>query len=128
VIPLLSELALMSSGRTLFVEQPELHLHPRQQAQLADVLIEATFPGFGPPDRQVIVETHSEPLIRRLQRHIRDGDVAAKEVAVLYVRRSDQGSRAERVVVDDDGSFLSLWPGGFFDERVDDLFATLDIA
>ena len=63
---------------TVCVEQPELHLHPRQQGHLTDLFIESSLPydadfeGLKGPN-QWIIETHSEAIVSRLQRRVREG-------------------------------------------------------
>jgi hypothetical protein len=102
------------------VEQPEIHVHPRLQAELADLLIEATSEERG---NQVIIETHSEHLMLRLQRRIRAGVLDAERVSVLYVDVDNDGvARIDRLRLDEDGNFIDPWPHGFFDERLDELF------
>ena len=67
---------------TLCVEQPEIHLHPRLQAEIADLMIETSQGNRG---KQWIVETHSELLIRRIQRRISKGKLDPSDVSVIYV-------------------------------------------
>lgn len=110
-----------SRNSIICVEQPEIHLHPRLQAHIADLLIdtvrsplEHSAPGTG---NQWIVETHSEMLVRRLQRRIREGTIGSEDVCVLYVDPQDDGSSTiERLELDEDGRFIDEWPHGFFDE------------
>ena len=77
-------------GRTLCVEQPEIHLHPRLQAELADLMIANT---EGRGEKQWIVETHSELLILRIQRRIREGKLDPSTVSVLYVDPDPTGGK-----------------------------------
>ena len=115
----------------LCVEQPEIHLHPRLQANIADFLIETSrlnvedewtdekkrvFEFLG-PGNQWIVETHSEMIIRRIQRRIREGVISNVDVSVLYVDIREDGSSAiQQLKLDEDGRFIDEWPHGFFDE------------
>ena len=69
VLPVLV-MAYGSHGKLLAMEQPEIHLHPALQAELGDVFIEAA---LGERDNTFILETHSEHLILRLMRRIREG-------------------------------------------------------
>lgn len=110
-----------SRNSVICVEQPEIHLHPRLQAHIADLLIDTI---QGPPEpfapgtgNQWIVETHSEMLVRRLQRRIREGKISNDDVSVIYVDPQDDGSSTiERLELDEDGRFIDEWPHGFFDE------------
>lgn len=136
LLPILVE-GIVSLGRLLCVEQPEIHLHPRLQAHLADFFIESTglgghyrsrenrypFP-LNPTDRwnQWIVETHSETLMLRLQRRIREKVIRPDDVSVIYVDSGDSGSYATELRLDDHGGFIDEWPEGFFEEDVHELF------
>jgi len=108
------------------VEQPELHLHPRQQGHLTDLFIDssATQPegGNSAGPTQWIVETHSEAIISRLQRRIRQGRLSSNDVSVLFVEPSVEGSRVIPLRLDEKGQFIDEWPGGFFEETYWDLF------
>lgn len=122
-IPIVVELTARTRS-IVCIEQPETHLHPRLQARLADLFIDATNPEGRA--NQLIVETHSEHLMLRVQRRIREHDLDAGDVCVLYVDQMDDGSaRVQRLRLDEDGDFLDEWPDGFFDERMDDLFGEL---
>jgi predicted ATPase len=72
---------------------------------------------------QVIVETHSEHLLLRLQRRIREGKIRNTNVSVLYVDPLPDGSSIIRTIrLDEDGSMIDEWPGGFFEERYNEMF------
>ena len=110
-------------GRTLCVEQPEIHLHPRLQAELADLMI-ANSEGRG--EKQWIVETHSELLILRIQRRIREGKLDPSAVSVLYVDPSPAGESGSTITplrLDENGDFMDDWPDGFFEEGFGELMA-----
>jgi len=120
---------LVGERRTVCVEQPEIHVHPRLQSRVADLLIEAARPGR---DNQVIVETHSEHLMLRLQRRIREGThewLTPEKVAVIYIDMDAKGeAHAHQLRLDEDGYFIDEWPDGFFSERLEELFAGGGIA
>jgi hypothetical protein len=127
VLPILTQLAPVNPrerrGRTVLIEQPELHLHPRMQSDLADLLIEAVDRRNG---LQVIAETHSESIVLRIQRRIREGRIRAEEVQVLYCDRlGDAGNVVTPLPMDDNGMFLEAWPSSFVDSRLDDVLDTL---
>ncbi len=119
-------LAAVYSSEVACVEQPELHLHPKQQGHLTDLFIDssATQPegGNSAGPTQWIVETHSEAIVSRLQRRVREGRIGPGEVVVLYVEPSDEGSRVLHLRMDERGESLDPWPGGFFEETYWDLF------
>ncbi len=120
VLPIVTELSARRSS-VIMVEQPEIHLHPAMQAELADLLIESVDPAVRA--NQVIVETHSETLVLRIQRRIREQLISAEDVLVLYVDQDSEGrAHIEELRLGPDGQFLDHWPGGFFDEQFSELF------
>jgi predicted ATPase len=120
--------AIEGRGGLTLVEQPEIHVHPAVQVGLGDLLIEAAKAGGR---RMLVVETHSEHLILRLLRRIREatetspaGDAPAfsqRDLSVIYVDASAEGVRVRRLRVDEHGEFVDRWPKGFFAERMEEL-------
>jgi len=118
------------SGREVLsaIEQPELHVHPRLQAQLGDLFLEAIDGGR----RSFLIETHSEHLILRLQRRIRETSkgtphrgmpVRPDDVAVYYVNQEDGRTLVRRIELDDQGDFIQPWPDDFFEIDFHERFA-----
>ncbi|MBU4199772.1 MAG: DUF3696 domain-containing protein [Verrucomicrobia bacterium] len=99
------------------IEQPELHIHPRLQAELGSLFTDAC----QKRGHQIIAETHSEHLMLRLQKLIRKKELKAEDVCVLYVSREKEGSRVQQLRLDDEGSFIDRWPRGFFPERTNEI-------
>lgn len=120
--PLALRIALTDAQPTLLLEQPELHLHPKMQAELADLLIERSL-AKSPDGPQIVMETHSENIILRMQRRIREGKIPASMVSVVYVDRDpDSGiSRVKVLPLDDNGEFLAAWPEDFGVIRLDEI-------
>jgi predicted ATPase len=115
-------------SQTICVEQPEIHLHPRLQAELADFFIDTSVPrarNMGPElgrPVQWVLETHSELLMLRLKKRIREGRIRKEDVSVLYVEPKGRfGSEVIKLRIDDDGEFLDLWPSGFFVESTSEM-------
>lgn len=107
--------SLISRDALMLIEQPEVHLHPRLQSAAGDLLIDTVTAGRA----QVLVETHSEHLVLRLLRRVREGVLPAADLALLYVDLDENGAAfVRRLDVDDDGELVDGWPGGFFDERL----------
>ena len=101
------------------LEQPEIHLHPRLQAEVADLMIDTS---KGSKGNQWIVETHSELLIRRIQRRIEEGVLSPSEVSVIYVDpREATGSEMMVLGLDEHGEFIDDWPSGFFEESYNEV-------
>lgn len=126
VVPVVVASLLPARAGLVMIEQPEIHVHPALQVELGDLVIEAS------AERQLIIETHSEHLILRLLRRIRetnDGDLPEtapafqpEKLSVLYVERRPEGSFVRRLHVDSSGEFIERWPKGFFEERTGELF------
>ena len=130
VLPVL--LAITTSDVT-FLQQPELHLHPALQSELADALIVAlSDPAFGGTKaegcKQIIAETHSEHLLLRLLRRVRQAadpsrsldphSLGREELVVLYLDPKPDGtSIVKHLRITKDGEFMDRWPHGFFGER-----------
>ena len=122
LLPIITEGLTPEENEIICVEQPEIHLHPRLQANIADLMIDTIRDEKG-KQKQWIVETHSELLIRRIQRRIREGVLNPNDVSVLYVNPGDEGSKIEVLELDEDGDFTNEWPHGFFDEGFNELMA-----
>src|SRR5690606_10127156 len=112
------------------IQQPELHLHPALQSAVSDVMIEAIEQRMC---SQIIVETHSEHIILRLLRRIREyqmrkeaveNPIGHANVSVLYFQPdiSTHVTSIKQLRIHPDGTFIDNWPGGFFTERFEDLF------
>lgn len=125
LLPLVVAVYSRSKG-IIACEQPELHVHPRVQVAIGDLLIQDdTSAGF-------LIETHSEHLILRMLKRIRqttagelpDGvaPVTTDDISIVYLEPSENGVLSRRFNVTEDGDFDEDWPGGFFDERDEELF------
>lgn len=128
ILPVIIEGVASREGSILCVEQPEIHLHPRLQANIADLMIDtiADEPG---KRKQWIVETHSELLITRLQRRIREGKIKSADISVLYVDPDAEYTEGSAIIplrMDENGDFMDRWPHGFFDEAFNELMAEPD--
>jgi hypothetical protein len=127
IIPVIVASMEGGSGLTL-VEQPEIHVHPAVQVGLGDLFIDAVTRESS--KRMLLVETHSEHLILRLQRRIRETTekeledapaFAPDKLSVLYVESTPEGVRVRQLRVDERGEFVDRWPKGFFAERMEEL-------
>lgn len=128
VLPALASLA--QDGISL-IQQPELHLHPALQSKLGDVIVKAVenkrhYHAFS------IIETHSEHLLLRVMRLIKNASKRNEEVinpitfdrvAILYFEPLASGeTQVKRLRLSPEGQLIDRWPGGFFNERFIDLF------
>lgn len=128
VLPIV--IGAMAPGYSILaVEQPELHIHPAVQCRLADLLALQT---LGSQERMMLLETHSEHLILRLLRRVRernegnlepgDPEVRPDDLSILYVTSRPEGLEITELPVTEDGDFAKPWPKGFFPERTTELF------
>lgn len=123
-LPVVVSLVAAQSGQLVYIEQPEIHLHPGAQKGMADLIADSVRRGV-----RVIVETHSEVILTRLQWHIarnKDPLPADQVVAHWFQRRPRAGdTRIETATPGLDGS-LGEWPVDFADvaAEVDHEYAT----
>ncbi len=124
VLPVLVECFYAPANSIILMEQPEIHLHPRAQSLLADVMIDAINAREDGKDRniQLIVETHSEHFLRRLQRRIAEDHVARDRVSAYFANVSKTPAELEELQLDIFGNILN-WPEHFFGDEMDDITA-----
>lgn len=129
VIPVIVA-ALHQEASLALIEQPEIHVHPAMQVGLGDLLIDAATQDGA--RRNFLIETHSEHLILRLLRRIREtteGELddeaprfSPEMLSVIYVENTPDGVNIRRLRVDELGEFQDVWPRGFFDERFEEIY------
>ena len=125
---------LRDKAGILIIEQPELHVHPAIQVRLGDLFIHTTQSenDYANSRKSLLIETHSEHIILRILRRIREaaenelppGATGLKpaDLSVIYVDKKEEGVQLRNLRVDEEGEFIDRWPKGFFDERTDELF------
>ncbi len=116
------------SASVVCVEQPELHIHPAVQVGLGDLFID----GAVNQGLSFLIETHSEHLILRLLRRIReaaeltsnvmDRPLSPALIGVYCLSKRNGAVTIDEIPVTEDGDFAKPWPQGFFDERGAELF------
>jgi hypothetical protein len=87
VLPVLVALLVAEPGQLVYLEQPELHLHPRAQQALASVLAEAANRGV-----QVVAETHSSTLLLAVQTLVAEGKLSPEKVKLHWFQRDSRGA------------------------------------
>lgn len=114
----------------IYIEQPELHLHPAMQCEIADDFIKS----INERDNEFIIESHSEHILLRIMRRMREtangdhapGDALAltpDDVCLLYVDHNGKHTYVNELELDEDGTLLDPWPNGFFEEGYKERFA-----
>jgi hypothetical protein len=124
LLPLILKLSTAGSSSIILLEEPEANLHPNLQARLADLLVELIRGGY-----QVLVETHSEYLVRRLQYLVATNACEPDQTSVLYVdapeRKENETPEVRSITIDDHGQLSEPFGSGFYDQASDlmiDLF------
>jgi predicted ATPase len=122
VLPALVQAFYCPPNSTIWMEQPEIHLHPQVQAELADVFISATQARENGKERhvQLIVESHSEHFLNRLQLRIAQGTVAPEDIAVYFCRRVGSATELEPLRLTMFGE-IENWPENFFGDEMADI-------
>ncbi len=124
ILPVLTLCYYVPQGSTIILEQPEIHLHPRVQAGLADVLIDAV----KTRDVQIILESHSEHLLTRLQRRIAEERLLPSDAALYFCEMGAEGaSRVAPLQLDTYGN-ITNWPPGFFGDEMAERTAMMEAA
>jgi hypothetical protein len=136
VSQLLPVISSIIGGNKNLYSQPELHLHPKAQAILGDLFIfglqrnrEINKKHPGVPVRGVTLETHSEHLILRVLRRVKEGaqstkglTISNRDVSLIYIDPDSGGSSLHWIRIDQRGEFIDVWPSGFFVDRFEDIF------
>ncbi|MGA3189878.1 MAG: DUF3696 domain-containing protein [Bryobacteraceae bacterium] len=118
LLPVLVLCYYVPEGTTLLLEQPELHLHPSAQSVLADVFIDVV------KNRklQIIFESHSEHLLRRIQRRIAEETFPAQDASMYFCHIENGESHATALELTDEG-FIKNWPKDFFGDEMGEVAA-----
>jgi len=124
VLPALVQAFYCPPDSTVWMEQPEIHLHPQVQAELADVFISAVqaWENGKPRSTQLIIESHSEHFLNRLQRRVAEEKVGLDDVAVYFARRAAGATELQPLKLNAYGD-IENWPEGFFGDEMTDLTA-----
>ena len=121
-LPITAGLLAAEKGDVVYIEEPEIHLHPRAQERLADILVDAVNMGV-----RVVAETHSSILLKRLQTQVALGGLAPEHLKLHWCSRdvATGATRVELARVEKDGSF-GKWPEDFEDVELEVESAYLD--
>jgi hypothetical protein len=121
LLPVLVLLYYVPEGSTVILEQPELHLHPSVQAGLADVFIDA----WQTRGIQILLESHSEHLLQRLQRRVAEEKVPNTDMALYFCSLEQGESKLTTLDLDEYGAIRN-YPKDFFGDRFEEVAATAE--
>ncbi|MDR1533732.1 MAG: DUF3696 domain-containing protein [Planctomycetota bacterium] len=122
VLPVLVQCFYAPQNSIVIMEQPEIHLHPLAQSALADVMIDVVNSRENGVDRnvQLLIETHSEHFLRRLQRRVAEEALPEEKVAAYFAKIGKAGSVLEALEIDAGGNIRN-WPDNFFGDEMADI-------
>ena len=118
VLPVLVLLYYVPEGSTVLMEQPEIHLHPAVQSGLADVMLNVA----KVRNVQIVVESHSEHLMRRLQRRVAENSASAKDVKLYFVSFKRGKASVSDLLLNEWGE-IENWPDKFFGDEMGEIAA-----
>ncbi|MEY8216000.1 MAG: DUF3696 domain-containing protein, partial [Colwellia sp.] len=112
VLPVITALLKAKPDDLVIIENPEAHLHPKGQANLARLIALAASNGV-----QIIIETHSDHILNGIRVATRKGDIKKEQTKVYYFSKQVDALavNVQEIMIESDGS-VSDWPEGFFDE------------
>ncbi|MDA9174648.1 DUF3696 domain-containing protein [Gammaproteobacteria bacterium] len=112
--------ASIENHENILIEQPEIHLHPKLQADVAEVLVDSALT----KNNRFIVETHSENLLLRLQKKVRNKKINCDDINIYYLKKLADGTiNPIKIDILEDGSLSEDFPDGFFDIAVNEMFS-----
>lgn len=129
ILPVVVQCFYAQPYTTILLEQPEIHLHPAVQMTLADLFIETIRSRENGEDRaiQVIVESHSEHLLRRLQRRIAEKVISPEDIALYWCKLGSEGAILEPLTTNLVGD-IENWPDNFFGDEIGEMAQRLEAA
>jgi ABC-type cobalamin/Fe3+-siderophores transport system ATPase subunit len=117
LVHLLFEMVRTVPGATVLIEEPEIHLHPKAQADLASVLVEEAESG----GKQIVMATHSEHVAGRLLTMVAEGKLSADELAIYSFEKDETGvCSASEIEVTDRGQ-VNRGLKSFFETDLDEM-------
>jgi predicted ATPase len=129
VLPVLVQCFHAPENSIIIMEQPEIHLHPSAQSNLADVMIDVMTSREKNKNRniQLIIETHSEHFLRRLQRRIAEEKISRDSMAAYFADTTSSTAQLNELEIDEYGHIRN-WPENFFGDEMSDMLAQAESA
>lgn len=118
ILPVIIQGFLSHKNSLTLIEQPEIHLHPKMQADLADLFIDIVitrnYKNELKASKYLLIETHSEYLLKRLRRRISEGKISSKDVAIYLInpQKNGEGGLIAELKIEGKGKFE--WPMDFY--------------
>ena len=111
---------MRNRNSTIVIEEPENKVHPKIQGHLIEAITGIV---KGNSNNRVIIETHSEHFILRLQKLLREKKIEKDLISINYVYLDEkgEGSKIDNMILDENGKFINKWRHGFFNERLDEI-------
>lgn len=120
VLPALVLLYYVPERSIVLLEQPEIHLHPSVQSGLADLILTVAKTRH----LQVILESHSEHLLRRFQRRVAEERMASEDITLYFTSMAADGTaRLQDLELNAFGEIMN-WPESFFGNELEEIAAT----
>ena len=114
VVPIILVLLTAEKGKTIIIENPESHIHPRGQAEIGKLIALAAQNGA-----QIFVETHSDHILNGIRVAVKEKIIDRDKVNILFFDKesteSEQYAKITPIKVDKNGA-LSDYPDNFMDE------------
>ncbi len=120
ILPIIVE-GFITKDSTILIEQPEIHLHPKAQATMGDLLLEIA----KNKKNAIVVETHSDLIISRICTRIAQGEFNNNDVAIYYFNPTENGTEVIDIIINKNGQFQNF-PKGFFEERYEEALIRAD--
>lgn len=126
ILPVITELFYVPQNSVIIIEQPELHLHPKAQAELADIMIAAINARENHQGRniQLLIETHSEHFLRRFMRRLAENKITMEQLKAYFVNGAQTPSTLNELAINEYGE-ITNWPKDFFGDAIGDITAQM---
>ncbi len=126
ILPILVQGFMSQTNSMTIIEQPEIHLHPKMQANLADLFIDIIYSKNNKSNkeysgRSLLIETHSEYILRRIRRRISEGKLDSKDIAIYFIdprENSNDSAKIREIEIPKNGSFE--WPKDYYETELED--------
>ena len=115
ILPIIVEGFNAPKNALLMIEEPEIHLHPRAQGTMGDLLVDIA--NFN--EKKLIIETHCDLLIRRVCKNILQGNIDHTDVIIYYFDPTERGTEIKTITINKNGQFENF-PKGFFEESFEE--------